>query len=64
MLDDPSGLVEITSRTQHGRFLMCPSEKINDLILRVLGQAQAMYGVALHSFCFLSNTTTAEYAKV
>ena len=22
MLDDPSGLVEVTSRTQHGRFLM------------------------------------------
>ena len=55
MLDDPSGLVEITSRTQHGRFLMCPSEKVNDLILGVLGRAQAMYGVALYAFCFLSN---------
>ena len=55
MLDDPSGLVEITSRTQHGRFLMCPSEKVNDLILGVLGRAQAMYGVALHAFCFMSN---------
>ncbi len=55
MLDHPSGLVEITSRTLHGRFLMCPSEKVNDLILGVLGRAQAMYGVALHAFCFLSN---------
>ncbi len=55
MLDDPSGLVEITSRTQHGRFLMCPSEKVNDLILGVLGRAQAMYNIALHAFIFMSN---------
>ena len=47
--------MEITSRTQHGRFLMCPSEKVNDLILGVLGRAQARYGVALHAFCFMSN---------
>ena len=55
MLDDPSGLVEITTRTQHGRFLMCPSDKVNDLILGVLGRAQAMYGVAVHAFIFMSN---------
>ena len=55
MLDNPSGLVEITSRTQHGRFLLCPSEQVNDLILGVLGRAHAMYGVVLHAFCFLSN---------
>ena len=54
-LDNPRGLVEISSRTQHGRFLLCPSEKVNDLILGVLGRAQAMYGVALHAFIFMSN---------
>ena len=55
MLDDPSGLVELTSRTQHGRFLMRPSEEVNDLILGVLGRAQAIYDVTLHVFIFLSN---------
>ena len=55
LLDDPSGLVEITTRTQHGRFLMRPSEKVNDIILGVLGRAQSKYGVDLHAFVFLSN---------
>jgi REP element-mobilizing transposase RayT len=55
MLDDPSGLVEITSRTVQGRYLMRPSEEANDLILGVLGRAQAKYNVVLHAFCFLSN---------
>jgi len=55
LLDDPNGLVEITSRTQHGRFLMRPSEEVNELIVGVLGRAQAMYDVALHAFCFLAN---------
>ena len=55
MLEDPNGLVELTSRTQHGRFLMCPSEEVNELILGVLGRAQAKYSVALHAFTFLSN---------
>lgn len=55
MLDDPGGLVEISSRVQHGRFLMRPSKEVNDRILGVLGRAQAMYGVVLHGFIFLSN---------
>ena len=55
MLEDPHGLVEITSRTQHGRFLMRPSEEVNELILGVLGRAQAMYDVVLHAFIFLAN---------
>ena len=55
MLDDPSGLVEISSRVLQGLFLMRPSEEVNDLILGVLGRAQAMYGVVLHSFIFMSN---------
>ncbi len=55
MLDDPGGLVEITSRTLQGRFLMCPSEEVNDLILGVLGRAQTLYGIVVHAFCFLSN---------
>ena len=55
MLDHPGGLVELTTRTQHGRFLLLPSEKTNDLILGVLGRAQAKYDVTLHAFNFQAN---------
>ena len=55
MLDNESGLVEITSRVQHGRFLLRPSPYSNDLILGVLGRAQARYDVLLHAFVFMSN---------
>ena len=55
MIDTETGVVEITSRVQHGRFLLRPSAETNDLILGVLGRAQAMYGVSLYAFVFLSN---------
>ena len=44
MLDNESGLVEITTRTQHGRFLCRPSAESNDLVLGVLGRALADSG--------------------
>ena len=50
-----SGLVEITSRTQHGRYLLRPSEESNARILGALGRAQANYGVWVHAFVVLSN---------
>lgn len=46
--------MEITSRTIHGRYLMRASAEANDLILGVLGKAQAKYNVQLFSFVFLS----------
>lgn len=49
------GLVEITSRTTQGRFLLPPSPVVNAIILGVLGRAQELYGVWLHAFIFLSN---------
>jgi len=55
MLDDGTRLVELTTRTQHGRFLLLPSEKANDIILGVLGRAQAKYDVALHAYNFQVN---------
>jgi len=55
MLDHPGRLVELTTRTVHGRYLMRPSPKTNDIILGVLGRAQAKYDVDLHAFVFLSN---------
>ena len=55
MLYGESGLVEITSRVQHGRMLCTPSPKVNDLILGILGRAQAKYGVEIFAFIFMSN---------
>lgn len=55
MLDNESGVVEVTSRVQHGRFLLRPSHETNELILGVLGRAQRMYDVTLFAFVFMSN---------
>jgi hypothetical protein len=55
LIDNESGIVEITSRTLHGRFLMRPSAESKELILGVLGRAQAKYKVEIYAFIFLSN---------
>lgn len=55
LIDNESGIVEVSSRTVHGRFLMRPSREVNQLILGVLGRAQAKYGVEIFAFIFLSN---------
>jgi REP element-mobilizing transposase RayT len=55
LLDNESGLVEITSRVQHGRFLLRPSAEVNDLILGIIGRAQSKYDVLIHAFVFMSN---------
>ena len=47
-------LVEITTRTIHGRLLLKPSPELNDLVLGVIGKAQALYGMTIHAFVFLS----------
>ena len=49
-----SGLVEVTTRTIHGRFLLTPCEELNDLILGALGRAQELYPVGLVAFAFAS----------
>ena len=54
-VDNESGVVEITARTLHGRFLLRPSPEVNDIILGALGRAQARYGVELYAFVFMSN---------
>ncbi|HSL83226.1 MAG TPA: transposase [Thermoanaerobaculia bacterium] len=52
----PDGaLVEITCRTVQGRLLLRPSPHLNELVLGVLGRAQARYGMVLHAFVVLSN---------
>lgn len=52
----PSGhLVEVTSRTIHGRLLLRPDHPTCDLIKGVLGRAQALYQMRIVAFVFLSN---------
>jgi hypothetical protein len=50
----PGSLVEVTTRTLQGRLLLTPSPELNDLILGVIGKAQALYGMSIHAFVFLS----------
>jgi len=51
----PGAVVEITTRTLQGRFLLRPSRKLTAVLLGVLGRALAQYGVVLHAFFFASN---------
>jgi hypothetical protein len=54
-VDNESGIVELTSRCVHGRFLMRPSSEINDRIVGIIGRAQRLTGVRLFAFNFQSN---------
>jgi hypothetical protein len=47
-------LVEITTRTIQGRLLLRPSPELTDIIIGILGKAQALYGMTIHAFVFLS----------
>ncbi len=52
----PEGcLVEVTNRTIQGRYLLRPSDELNQLLIGVLGRATRLYGVELHAFVVLSN---------
>ncbi len=48
-------LVELTTRTIHGRFLLRPSSLVNVAIKGTLGRAQRYYGMRLCAAVFLSN---------
>jgi putative transposase len=47
-------LVEITTRTLQGRLLLKPSCELTDLVLGIVGKAQALYGMTIHAFVYLS----------
>src|SRR5512137_501903 len=47
-------LVEITTRTIQGRLLLRPSPELTDIILGIVGKAQALYGMTIHAFVFMS----------
>jgi REP element-mobilizing transposase RayT len=51
----PEAVVEITTRTVHGRLLLRPSAEVNDLVLGVIGRAQHLFGVEIHAFVVMSN---------
>lgn len=52
----PGGaIIEVSNRTQQGRFLLRPSLEVNDLILGVLGRAQRLYSVTIFAYVFLSD---------
>ena len=48
-------MVEVTCRTVQGRLLLRPSPQLNDLVLGILGRAQARYRMTVHYFVVLSN---------
>jgi len=47
------GLVEVTCRTLHSRFLLRPRPELNDLVVGVLGRAQRRYQVRCCACIFL-----------
>ena len=52
----PEGfLVEVTTRTIHGRFLLRPSRRLNDIVCGILCRAASTYDVGIVAFTVLSN---------
>ena len=54
-IPENGSLVEITCRTEHGRYLLRPDPVIDDILLGVLGRAQRLYPVEICGFSFLSS---------
>jgi REP element-mobilizing transposase RayT len=48
-------MVEVTLRTVHGRLLLRPSPRLNEITIGVIGRAQRTYGVKIHAVAVLSN---------
>ncbi len=48
-------LIEVTTRTLHGRFLLRPSEDLTRITIGILARASRRYEVAVVGFVFLSN---------
>lgn len=54
-IPEGGSLVEVTCRTIHGRFLLRPSRRLNEIIVGVLGRALSRSLVSVHGVVFLSN---------
>jgi len=48
-------LIEVTTRTLQGLLRLRPSPLLCEIIIGILGRAQALYGLEIHAFVFLSN---------
>jgi hypothetical protein len=48
-------LVEVSTRTVQSRFLLRPSNALNEIVLGILGRAQEIYGVGLCGYAFASS---------
>jgi len=51
----PGSLVEVTTRTVQGRFLLRPSRELCEITLGILGRATERYDVDICAYVFLSN---------
>lgn len=51
----PGSLVEVTTRTIHGRLLLVPSRDLNDIVCGVLARALSRYRVELVDFKIMGN---------
>jgi hypothetical protein len=49
-----NSLVEVTTRTFQGRLLLRPCPDLTDIILGIVGKAQALYDMTIHAFVFMS----------
>ena len=54
-IPEGGGLVEVTCRTIHSRFLLRPHPAVNDIVVGVLGRAQRKYPIRVCSYAFASN---------
>ena len=50
----PFSLVEVTDVTFQNRYLLCPSDELNEIIIGVFGRAQALYGMIVCGLTVLS----------
>jgi REP element-mobilizing transposase RayT len=54
-IPEGGALVEVTSRTVGARYLLKPSEELNEAIIGVFARAQRFYEVPLHALVCMSN---------
>ena len=47
--------MEVSARTMQGRLLMTPTKQVAEIVLGVLGRAQAHFNMVIHAFQFLSD---------
>lgn len=52
---DLRSLVEVSTRTFQSRYLLCPTPKVRELVLGVIGRAQRMYEMEICLLTFMSN---------